>query len=466
MPDGSCLGISQTGDHAFLSGPELQLLFTSPDALPVSRQADLKSRNFLTSAGATAGTDRLIASRIAAKKSTIQQGPSLHAIVPTLQCAHSCKYCQVSRSLVGNGYSMSAENIDKVCTTIFESPSETLTIEFQGGDPLLRFDLIERAVLTIEALNKDHRRSIRFVVASTLHQVTEQMCEFFRAHQVILSTSIDGPAQLHNKNRPISTRDSYQRTVSAMELVRSVCGHDSVSALMTTTKESLGFPEAIVDEYVRLGLHDIFLRPLSTYGFAKRNQALLGYSLEDFLRFYWRAFDRILYWNKEGFELREVYASIILNKILSTFDGGYVDLQSPTGAGQSALVYNYDGFVYPSDEARMLAESGDTSLRLGRIGESLSTYRSSDVQASLIEASTVERMPGCNDCAYNLFCAPNPIDAQAQFGDRFAPPLLTEHCARHLQLFDSFYLRVRDADAWTLDLLYRWAAPKGLGAEQ
>lgn len=361
---------------------------------------------------------------------------------------------------------MSAENIDKVCTTIFESPSETLTIEFQGGDPLLRFDLIERAVLTIEALNKDHRRSIRFVVASTLHQVTEQMCEFFRAHQVILSTSIDGPAQLHNKNRPISTRDSYQRTVSAMELVRSVCGHDSVSALMTTTKESLGFPEAIVDEYVRLGLHDIFLRPLSTYGFAKRNQALLGYSLEDFLRFYWRAFDRILYWNKEGFELREVYASIILNKILSTFDGGYVDLQSPTGAGQSALVYNYDGFVYPSDEARMLAESGDTSLRLGRIGESLSTYRSSDVQASLIEASTVERMPGCNDCAYNLFCAPNPIDAQAQFGDRFAPPLLTEHCARHLQLFDSFYLRVRDADAWTLDLLYRWAAPKGLGAEQ
>lgn len=60
------------------------------------------------------------------------------------------------------------------------------------------------------------------------------------------------------------------------------------------TKASLELPEEIVDEYVRLGFNEIFLRPLSVYGFAKRNLARLGYSQEEFQAFYERALQRIL----------------------------------------------------------------------------------------------------------------------------------------------------------------------------
>ena len=84
-----------------------------------------------------------------------------------------------------------------------------------------------------------------------------------------------------------------------------------------------------------------------------------------------------------------MYASIILNKLLSTFDAGYVDLQSPTGAGQSVVVYNYDGYVYPSDEARMLAETGDKSLRLGRIGEALSELLNSQTQQTSLKPAAL-----------------------------------------------------------------------------
>ena len=38
---------------------------------------------------------------------------------------------------------------------------------------------------------------------------------------------------------------------------------------------------------------------------------------------------------------------------------------SPAGIGLGALVYNYDGDVYASDEGRMLAEMGDHTFRLG-----------------------------------------------------------------------------------------------------
>lgn len=459
LPDHSCLAISAAGDHVFLSLSELSSLRDSPGSLSLERQAELRALHFLTTTSSNVGSERLIKSRIAAKKQTIQGGPSLHIIVPTLQCAHSCKYCQVSRSLEDVGHTMSLDDLEKSCQTIFESPSNTLTVEFQGGDPLLRFDLVKHAILRIQALNESEGRTFRFVIASTLHQLNEEMCAFFKEHAVYLSTSIDGPAILHNKNRPTPTRNSYERTFAGVTLARTLIGEDSVSALMTATKESLNYPEDIVDEYVRLGFRDVFLRPLSSYGFAKRNQSILGYSHEAFIAFYQRGLDRILHWNRNGTVLREVYASIILNKILSTFDGGYVDLQSPTGAGQSVLVYNYDGYVYPSDEARMLAETGDMSLRLGKIGQSIKELQASKVQRTLIEASLVDSMADCRECAYNLFCAPNPVDAQAQFRDQFTPAHLTEHCTRHMQLFDDMYIRVRNADQWTLDLFHQWAAP-------
>jgi len=461
LPGGRLLAVSDTGDHVFLKEDDLERLRIAPAELPIEQQARLKARFFLRSAGELPGLNRLLVSRRAARRETVSQGPTLHIVVPTLWCGHSCRYCQVSRALDDSGHALSQMDLDHVTNRIFESPSRTLTIEYQGGDPLLRFDLLRYSIEQLVERNQSEQRNLRFVIASTLHQLTPEMCTFLKQHGVYLSTSIDGPAALHNKNRPTPTRDAHERTVRGIELARSCLGPDSVSALMTTTKASLQEPEAIVDEYVRHGFHDIFLRPLSAYGFAKRNQALLGYSLADFQTFYQRAIERVLYWNRQGYALREVYASVVLNKILSPFDGGYVDLQSPTGAGSAVVVYNYDGFIYPSDEARMLAETGDTSLRLGRIEEPLEKALSSPARQRLIDCSLTEGSKACGRCTYNLFCAPNPVDAQAQFGRPDVAAELTEHCRKHLWLFDAFFDRLCDADDHQLDLFHRWAAPAG-----
>lgn len=459
LPDGSLLAVAESGDHAFLTDDELSLLRHEPASLPLERQAELRALFLLGSAQGNIGTRQLLTSRQAAKRETVQGGPALHIIVPTLQCAHSCRYCQVSRALDDAGHTISLRDLEAACDTVFESPASALTVEFQGGDPLLRFDLVQHAIRRIANHNKSERRRVRFVVASTLHQLDEEMCALFKEYNVFLSTSIDGPAWLHNRNRPTPSRDSHQRTTVGIDLARRCVGAQSVAALMTTTRQSLGHADEIVDEYVRLGFKDIFLRPLSLYGFAKRNHSVLDYTRDDFGQFYLRGLERVLHWNRQGVAIREVYASIVLNKILSTFDSGYVDLQSPTGAGSSVLVYNYDGYVYPSDEARMLVESGDESLRLGRIGQPLKELLSSRLQRDLINASLTHRTPGCDHCAYNKFCAPNPIDSQAQFGTLCAPVLLTDHCRRHMWFFDTFFVLLRKADNELLDLFYRWATP-------
>lgn len=456
----SVVAVSAAGDHTFLTQQELMLLVETPEKLELSKRAELQSKFFLIGPNSF-GSFELLRSRIAARKETVLAGQSLHIIVPTLQCEHSCQYCQVSRRLDDEGHSMTPTQIDSACATIFQSQAKALTIEFQGGDPLLRFDLIQRAIDLIQTINLEHKRRIRFVVTSTLHQLTREMCEYLRDNQVYLSTSLDGPASLHNKNRPLPTRDSHARTLAGIELARRIMGEHAVAALMTTTRASLAHPEAIVDEYVENGFSEISIRPLSLYGFAKRNIKNLGYTVVEFADFYQKALQRVLHWNAKGIELREGTAALILNKMLSPFDSGYVDLQSPTGSGLAVLVYNYDGYIYPSDEARMLAETGDTSLRLGAIGDSLLQLMASPVMKRLIETSLSTQVVGCKTCAFNSFCGPDPVGAQAEFGSMDSVVLLTEHCKRHKWLFEYFFRKLRIADDNFIDLAYRWAQPAG-----
>jgi hypothetical protein len=96
---------------------------------------------------------------------------------------------------------------------------------------------------------------------------------------------------------------------------------------MTTTSRSLAYAREIVDEYVRLGFQSIFLRPISPYGFAVRTARRTGYHTTRFLDFYVRALDRILEVNESGLHFVEVYAQLLLTRLLTPFPTGYVDLQ-------------------------------------------------------------------------------------------------------------------------------------------
>ena len=63
-------------------------------------------------------------------------------------------------------------------------------------------------------------------------------------------------------------------------------GPDAISALMTTTLESMDNIEAIIDEYIKNDFNGIFLRPLSPYGFAIKTKYYDKYSIENWIEFY------------------------------------------------------------------------------------------------------------------------------------------------------------------------------------
>jgi hypothetical protein len=69
------------------------------------------------------------------------------------------------------------------------------------------------------------------------------------------------------------------RTITGIRATQRVLGADRLSALMTTTTDSLQRVEEIIDTYVDLGLRSIFLRPISPYGFARRTRGGADYGV-------------------------------------------------------------------------------------------------------------------------------------------------------------------------------------------
>src|SRR6266540_3770888 len=91
---------------------------------------------------------QLLALRLRSRMAFLQYLTPLHIFVVTLRCEHSCPYCQVSRQSVDRSrFDMSEETATKALTFALSTPSSKIKIEFQGGEPLLNFELIEKIVL-------------------------------------------------------------------------------------------------------------------------------------------------------------------------------------------------------------------------------------------------------------------------------------------------------------------------------
>lgn len=397
------------------------------------------------------------ATRYRTKKAFLDNFTALHLFVVSLRCEHTCHYCQVSRVTQDKGkYDMSLAHIDKGIEFMLKSPNPNVTMEFQGGEALLAYENIVYAVERTKELAPLHGKNVSYVICTNLAVVTEEMLEYCKENDILISTSLDGPAHVHNENRRRPGKNSYELAIKGIDLSREVLGRDRVSALMTTTNLSLDHPVEIVEEYYKQGFRSIFLRPISPYGFALSNERKNKYQTDRFLEFYKIAFDRILEYNFSGEFFSEDYATIILRKILTPFPVGYVDLNSPTGAITNAIVFNYDGAVYASDESRMLAEMKDFTFRLGHLDtHSYEEIFYSEQAQSIVECGINESLPGCSDCAFQSYCGADPVHHHATQGDMIGYHPTSSFCQRNMEII-RYLIDLMDSDKRIAGIFESW----------
>jgi uncharacterized protein len=400
---------------------------------------------------------QLLALRLRSRMAFLRRPTPLHIFVVTLRCEHSCPYCQVSRqSTDRHRFDMSEETAMRAVEVALSASAPTIKIEFQGGEPLLNFELVRQITEAAEERAAACGKKVEFVIASNLALLTDEVLDFCRQHTVLLSTSLDGPADLHNGNRPRPGGNSHELAVAGIRRAQETLGSSRVGALMTTTEASLGRVEEIIDEYLRLDLDGIFLRPLSPYGFAIKTKQFARYGGAEWLAFYKRGLRYIIEKNKEGRPFPEFYARLLLTRMLSDEPTGYVDLRSPAGIGLGALVYNYDGKVFASDEGRMLAEMGDRTFELGDLRTD--DYRSLILSPKLIElvgTSLAQCSPQCNGCAYEPVCGAEPIYHHTTQGDPVGIKPLSQFCARQKGVL-RLLLDILDEDGEDAAVLRGW----------
>ncbi len=456
--DGSVLLTNDAGRFTFLTEEEfLEFVGGSLD-----RSGPLAAR--LRELGFLEGPDSAerLGQEILRAKTHLTTGPSLHILILTLRCNHRCVYCQASRRPMDTpGVDMSLDVADRVLDVVFSSPAPALTIEFQGGEPLANFPVLEHVVE--QARRRAGHRTLYLTLVSNLSLMDEERLAFLVDNNVAICTSLDGPKHLHDANRPWSGGSSYEVTVRWMdrileEYARRGLPEGQVNALLTVSRRTLETPpEEIVDEYVRRGIKVLHLRPVQPFGFAGKTWQRVAVPPGAFLDYYARAFSYLLDLNRKGVEIQEKTASLLLTKILTGRDPNYMDLRSPCGAGLGQLAYDHDGSVYPCDEARMVAAMGDPVFRLGHVAEN--SYREiaeHDTVRALAVASCLEGQVGCSTCAYKPYCGVCPVAAYALRGSIFESAPHSDRCRLQMGIQDLLFRTLRQEGSEVGALLEKW----------
>lgn len=375
-------------------------------------------------------------------------------IVITLRCNHHCKYCHAAVApMSAKEFDMTQETAQKVVDAILYTNSVSLTIEFQGGEALVNYPVVQFVVEYAKERAQHLEKNISFSLVSNLTLMTEDKLTWLLDQGVDICTSLDGDELTHNHNRTGYDGNSFETVTYWMKRVseeKQKRNMGKIGALLTVTKETLPKYKEIIDTYVSLGLDSIFLRWLNPYGFAAADMKNLAYENEQWIEFYKKSLDYIIDINKKGLYFRESITAVYLMKIFHQLDPAFMDIRSPSGIAVGGVAYNYDGKIYASDESRMLGRMGIDDFFMTDVqktGET--TYKSmmnSEITKIAVQSSTLDGLPGYNDHVYKPYLGVDIIHNFKTTGNLYIPLVKDEKMKLQIAILDYIFEKLQDSE--------------------
>ena len=126
----------------------------------------------------------------------------------TQNCNQRCSYCVYSgkynnriHSASRMSFEIAKEGIDMILK--HSKDTEILFFGFYGGEPLLEKELITQCIKYIE--ENVEGKTIQYNITTNGTLLTGDIVELFVKYNVSLTISLDGPEEIHNKNRKFIT---------------------------------------------------------------------------------------------------------------------------------------------------------------------------------------------------------------------------------------------------------------------
>ncbi len=122
----------------------------------------------------------------------------------TQQCNLRCSYCIYSGDYENREHSnqkMDIEIAKKGVDFLLEhsKDSDRISVGFYGGEPLLEFDLMKSVIKYAEL--KSEGKNIHFTFTTNATLLDNEKLEFLEKYDVAVVISLDGPKEVHDKNR-------------------------------------------------------------------------------------------------------------------------------------------------------------------------------------------------------------------------------------------------------------------------
>ena len=120
------------------------------------------------------------------------------------------------------------------------------------------------------------------------------------------------------------------------------------------------------------------------------------------------------------------------------------------------VVYNYDGYVYASDESRMLAEHNDNTFRLGHVNDSYEELFYGEKPQQIAQVWANETIAGCCDCAFQSYCGADPVRNYSTQGDMYGFRPTSSFCKKHKQIIQHIFILLIERENEVLPIFKRW----------
>ncbi len=351
---------------------------------------------------------------------------NLVEILVTQKCNLACLYClaEAGPDMPHLHPEIAFEAVDRA----FELPeAKPLAIQLSGGEPFVNFKLFRAVVEYIERKSAETGREAMVCTQSNGTLVTDEIAEFLAAHGIAIGVSIDGPAHLNNRSRPmLGGQESHARTIRGIKILQQ--RGIKFGTILVLNRVNVGYPEEIADFFSELGIKSTKINPINMIGDAQRTWDDMSISSDEYFEF----LDRwIAHVTNGGPPVLESNLGEYL-KYLYRRVHDYRCMRSNCGAGKSFFLVDASGDVYPCAHSAGIPEWKLGSVADAATGgfEALGTSHPVLVN---FRRRFVDLMDDSRPCPWRHFCEGGcAVNAYQKFGTVVATDTL---CAFYERIY-------------------------------
>lgn len=182
-------------------------------------------------------------------------------------CNLRCSYCYGDEGKFGSTGGFMTKEIAEETMRFFVNRAKPygykyMFITFLGGEPLMNFPLMKHII----EFNKKEFPDIAFsyTVTTNLTLLSKEMVDYLKNQDISILISLDGPREIHNKNRVFKNgKGSFDSVLKKINLLKSNQILFSIRA--TLSHEDFKDYEQVVSFFEKIGAQQIFISRLSNY---------------------------------------------------------------------------------------------------------------------------------------------------------------------------------------------------------